>query len=598
MASLGKLTYRSGFTLVELIIVVAVIAILATISIIAYNGVQGNARDNAVLSDVDGVDALVARYATQHNGQYGSSVTWYSLGDSNANVDYTPSDGNVVDVAANDTDYCIRAYNPAATTYYTIHLAYTKGSSSTACYTLPPSSQAIAESGEQGGKAPWLVSAGYLHVCAVTFDQTLYCWGSNQYGQRGDGTTSTTSLPTKVVNDGALANKLFVAGPIMSSDSSYEYTCALSRDYIASCWGRNGVGQLGNGSTSNSSVPVAVSTAGVLAGAQVTKLVSAGNEFSSSVCALTTTSLIACWGFGGSGQLGNGSTSNSSVPVAVSTAGVLSGKTISDIQTLGASTCVLATDGRVYCWGDGSLGQLGNGSTSSSSVPVAVTTSGVLSGKTVTRLLAASGRFCVITSDSQMFCWGFNSSGRLGNGSTTNSSVPVAVTTSGVLSGKTIKSAAMGAAFTCVVASDDKPYCWGSGVNGELGNNASSNSSVPVAVTTSGALSGKTIKSLAVNPLGSHICAIASDDRAYCWGSGADGRLGNGSTANGTTPSAVSTAGVLSGKSIRSLAMSGWSSCALTTDNGVYCWGQNGYRQLGNGSSTDSSVPVAVGAFQ
>src|SRR5690606_14942183 len=143
-----------------------------------------------------------------------------------------------------------------------------------------------------------------------------------------------------------------------------------------------------------------------------------------------------CWGGGASGQLGNGDTNNSSVPVAVSTSGVLASKTVTAISAGGGHTCAVA-DGQVYCWGYGWDGQLGNGDTNNSSVPVAVSTSGVLASTTVTAISAGAGH-AAVPADGQAYCWGGGGGGQLGNGDTNNSSVPVAVSTSGVLASKTV----------------------------------------------------------------------------------------------------------------------------------------------------------------
>ena len=143
-------------------------------------------------------------------------------------------------------------------------------------------------------------------------------------------------------------------------------------------------------------------------------------------------------------------------------------------------------------------------------------------------------RACAISLSNRAYCWGSGSSGALGNNSTTNSSIPVAVNTTGVLAGKAIKQISAGFSHTCAIASDNKAYCWGSGTSGQLGDNLYTNSSIPVAVNTTGVLAGKTIKQISNGS--SHTCAIASDDKAYCWGIGTSGQLGNNSAANSSVP--------------------------------------------------------------
>ena len=306
--------------------------------------------------------------------------------------------------------------------------------------------------------------------------------------------------------------------------------CAISLSNRAYCWGSGSSGQLGNNSTTNSSIPVAVNTTGVLAGKTI-KQISAGT---SHTCAIASDDKAYCWGAGSSGQLGNSSTTNSLIPVAVNTTGVLAGKTIKQISAYGFHTCAVASDNKAYCWGRGDLGQLGNNSTTNSSIPVAVNTTGVLAGKTIKQISAGSLYTCAIASDNKAYCWGRGSNGQLGNNSTTNSSIPVAINSTGVLAGKTIKQISAGSFHTCAIASDNKAYCWGSGTSGQLGNNLYTNSSIPVAINSTGVLAGKTIKQISNGS--SHTCAIASDDKAYCWGSGSFGALGNNSAANSSIP--------------------------------------------------------------
>lgn len=407
------------------------------------------------------------------------------------------------------------------------------------------------------------------------------------------GATSTYSLAlTDTVNgmiykidQGGVASAMLQT---IAIEGGYTNTCAIATNNNAYCWGRGNSGQLGNNAYINSSIPVAVYTAGVLSGKTI-KSISTGEW---TTCAIASDDKAYCWGGNWDGALGDGTNNDSSVPVAVYTSGVLSGKTVKAVAAGSDQTCAIASDNNAYCWGfQSSAGQLGNNGNTSSNVPVAVYTSGVLSGKTVSAISAGADHTCVIASDNNAYCWGSNGFGQLGNNSTTNSNVPVAVNTSGVLSGKTIKSIAAGYTHTCAIASDNNVYCWGINAFGSLGNNTTTNSSVPVAVNTSGVLSGKTIKAISSGE--NYSCAIASDNNAYCWGDGG-GKLGNNSTTMSKVPVAVYTAGVLSGKTVLSIAAGGYQGCAVASDNYSYCWGWNYYGALGNGKTTDSSVPVLV----
>ena len=255
-------------------------------------------------------------------------------------------------------------------------------------------------------------------------------------------------------------------------------------------------------------------------------------------------------------------------------------------------SCAIALNGRAYCWGSGNSGKLGNGSTASSRVPVAVNTSGVLAGKTIKQISAGENHTCAIASDNRAYCWGSNKNGQLGNGSTADSNVPVAVNMSGALAGKTIKQMSTGYSSTCAIASDNRAYCWGSGNNGQLGNGSTADSRVPVAVNMSGALAGKTLKQILAG--GDHGCVVASDDKMYCWGLNNNGELGNNSSVNSSVPVAVNADGVLAGKTIRQMSAGFSSTCAVDSGYGIYCWGYNSNGQLGNNSTNNSRVPTYV----
>ena len=373
------------------------------------------------------------------------------------------------------------------------------------------------------------------------------------------------------------------------SSAGFYHSCAIVLNDKAYCWGSNNNGQLGNGSTTSSRVPVAVNMSGVLAGKTI-KQISVGEYHT---CAVASDDKAYCWGSNNNGQLGNGSTTSSRVPVAVNMSGVLAGKTIKQISVEFSTNCVVASDNKTYCWGGNSNGQLGNDSLTNSNIPVAVNTSGVLAGKTIKQVNTGGFHTCALDISSKMYCWGLNVNGRLGSSLTSVlSKVPVAVNMSGLLAGKIIKQMSVGYSSNCVVASDNKVYCWGGNNNGQLGNGSTANSRVPVAVNMSGVLAGKTIKQISAG--GDHSCVIASDDKLYCWGFNSNGELGNNSSVSSSVPVAVNTDGVLAGKVIKQMSAGFSNTCAVDSGYGIYCWGYNSNGQLGNNSTNNSRVPTYV----
>jgi prepilin-type N-terminal cleavage/methylation domain-containing protein len=509
----------SGFTIVELLIVIVVIGILATLAIVGYNGVQQTARDRSVQSDINGIASEVTRYGTKNQGVYGPGVVWYSPSGANVNIVFTPSSGNVIDVAANSKDYCIRGYNPAGTKK-SIDTGYTKESSPGACTALAASTQSITDSDAvAANEFKWKSLAdsgvGANNMCATGINDLTYCWGYNAFSQVGDRTTTDRSKPTTVNTTDILGgNKL------TQISSGSVHTCAIATDQNAYCWGNNTSGVLGDGTTVDRPSPVQVVRTGVLSGKTI-KSISAGD---SHTCVIASDDNAYCWGANVNGGLGNGATVASSVPVAVTTSGALSGKTIKSISSGYDFTCAIASDNNAYCWGTNNTGQLGINSTTRSLNPVAVLTSGALIGKTVTSLSANYNHTCTVASDNNAYCWGANASGEIGDGTTVTRTVPTAVTRTGVLNGKTIKSISSGFQYNCVIASDDYPYCWGQNF-GRLGNGSNTSSTVPVATTLSGALNGKKIAS--ITAADTTTCALTDDSLLYCWGSNYYGMVGN-----------------------------------------------------------------------
>ena len=360
----------------------------------------------------------------------------------------------------------------------------------------------------------------------------------------------------------------------------------------AFAWGDNSYGKLGNDGSTQSSVPVAVAATGVLAGKTLTAI-SAGATHSLALCADGT---LAAWGYNRSGQLGNGSTTQSPVPVAVHTAGVLAGKNVKAIAAGRHHSLALCSDGALVAWGQNVFGQLGNGSTVDSPVdsamPVAVDTNGVLAGQTVTAISAGAYHNLALCADGTLVAWGDNSYGQLGNNGTAIGPMPVAVDTTGALAGKTIIAISAGAQHSLALCADGTLAAWGYNIRGQLGNNTTKNSHVPVAVNSSGVLAGKTVIAIAAGA--QHSLALCADNTIAAWGLNFDGQLGGNSTAQSNVPVSVTAAKVLAGKTVTTITAGEYHSLALCSDGTLAAWGYNNGGQLGNDSTTGSTVPVAV----
>ncbi len=341
---------------------------------------------------------------------------------------------------------------------------------------------------------------------------------------------------------------------------SQAHACALLNGGSLQCWGYNDAGELGDGTTSNSSVPVPVSNISSAVA------VSVGSVFDDDTCALLSGGTIQCWGANNFGQLGDGTTTSSSLPVTVP--GVTNAVAVA---TADCQTCALLSGGTIQCWGDNSAGELGNGTTTSSFVPVPV--SGI--ANSVAIVANSSNRStCAILSGGTVQCWGGNFDGVLGNGTTTDSSVLVPV--SGITNATAL---ATNDYDTCALLSDGTVQCWGQNKWGLLGNGTTANSSVPVAVSG--------ISNAIAVAAG---CAVLNGGSVQCWGE----QLGNGTTNSSSVPVPVS--GITDAIAV-GVATTDDSACALLSGGSVQCWGANWYGELGNGTTTDSSVPVTVSGF-
>ena len=409
-------------------------------------------------------------------------------------------------------------------------------------------------------------------------------WGSDYSGQLGNGSTNNNSFPDQVIQSGVLAGKT-----ITTMAAGHTHSLALCSDGILAAWGCNGYGQLGNGSSGNlSSSPVLVNQSGVLAGKTIIA-VAAGTDHSLTLCSDGT---LAAWGRNSLGQLGNGSTSNNSSPVLVNQSGVLAGKTIIAISAGAYHNLAMCSDGTVAVWGHNYDGQLGNGSTASSLIPVLVDQTGILAGRNITSVTTGSAHSLALCSDGTLACWGYNNFGQLGNGSSGNNSSPVLVSSSGVLAGKTVTSVSAGSSHCLALCADGTVAAWGNNEHGQLGNGGGPNSLSPVLVDRTGVLAGRTI--IAVTAGSSHSFALCSDGTLAAWGYNLYGQIGNGSTSDWSTPVLVNQSGVLAGKTITTVAAGGDFSLVLCSDGTLAAWGYNNSGRLGDGSSTNRSSPVLV----
>ena len=387
-------------------------------------------------------------------------------------------------------------------------------------------------------------SRNYDNACAVNSAGAVFCWGDNGYGQGGIGSPLDSLSPAPVIG---------LSSGIKGIASGDQHTCAVAISGTVQCWGENYAGQLGNGTTTRSSVPTTV--------AGLPSQVAAISAGQAHTCALTVSGGVICWGWNAFGQLGNPNPGYLPNFVTSLSSGVTS------ISIRGNYSCALATARGVLCWGGNYRGQLGNGTTTDSSAPVAVV--GLPTG--VAAVSAGREHACALSAAGAVYCWGRNDRGQLGDGTTTSSLVAVPVR--GLPS--SISAISAGDDSTCAITSSNSLVCWG-------GSLASGPTPAPVAGT-----SGSTLQ---VSAGFSHACVITTSQTVQCWGIGGDGRLGTGTGVSSSVPLPVT--GLES--AVAAVSSGEFHTCALTTGGAVYCWGDNSSGQLGTGRTLGLAVPQPV----
>ncbi len=413
------------------------------------------------------------------------------------------------------------------------------------------------------------LSAGGAHTCVVWGEGTA-CWGANRSGQVGDGSRSATAM-SRGPQLGMVAS--IAAG----GATSCAYDTNAAYDAVVWCWGENGAGQVGDGTRTDRSRPTIALR--VTPEPALTRLAGATGLAAGSYqsCAIVAGGTVRCWGDNSVGELGDSTADARAVAVRV--------RRLSGAETIAAGmahTCVIAATGDVLCWGYNFSGQIGDGTTNHRPTPVKVHDLGA-----VTSIAGGVEHTCAVLADSTVKCWGLNDDAQLGDGTIKERTTPVAVAG---LTGVT--QVAPGRTFTCALRGDGSVWCWGSNDNGQLGDGTFVHHRAPAQVT---GVAGAT--AIAASSTG-YACALLGDGRVTCWGLGAPGRpapTGPFSPLPADPEAAPPPFTVDGVMGARQLGVGAAHACALLADATVTCWGANDIGQLGDGTleSREGPVPVA-----
>jgi alpha-tubulin suppressor-like RCC1 family protein len=389
--------------------------------------------------------------------------------------------------------------------------------------------------------------------CGRRPNGTIWCWGENSSGQFGDGSANRSLLPIIAAGSATTWTQVTTAGAT---------SCGRRSDGTLWCWGRNGNGQVGDNSTSTRTTPVQTS------GGYTDWTNVSNGEFN--VCGVRANSTLWCWGANTSGQVGDATTTARLVPTIAS--GGFTDWTESSIGSQFA--CGRRANGTLYCWGDNTFGQLGDGTTFPRTSPTLVGGGFTDWVEVSANAYSACGR----RSNGTIYCWGMNVASQVGDGTTTQRTSPTIV--NGGFTDWTSLSG--GYNHTCATRSNGTVYCWGANAFGQTGQSPSDAVSAPTLV------SGAYMDWTAVSSGRTHTCGLRQSGRPWCWGANSSTQLGNNVSLTRTAPEQLGAA-----TDWTQITNGRYHACGIRS-GAAYCWGRNGNGQVGDDSTLDRSSPVLV----
>jgi alpha-tubulin suppressor-like RCC1 family protein len=369
------------------------------------------------------------------------------------------------------------------------------------------------------------------------------------------------------INAAILSNDGGIVGSIIQGNGLSN--CILTTNGTAECWGDNEFGQIGDDSVIDRTFPTPV----IMPANRTFTSITMGGTF---VCAIDDIGNAWCWGKNNYGQVGDNSGVNKHIPTAVA---MPANRTFISISGGGAHACALDDLNNAWCWGYGWNGQLGENSSDDQYAPVPTI---MPSGRTFSQLIAGGSFTFAIDDLGNVWSWGYNGYGQLGNGGTSYRPTPSTII---MPSGRTFVSLSIGVFHTCAIDDLGNGWCWGLNDDGQLGDDSSTDRYIPKAVEMP---ANRTFQS--IDPGHLHTCAIDDLGNAWCWGTNVSGQLGDTTYISSNTPKAIS---MPSGATFNYLNSGYYHTCAMNNDN-IWCWGQNIKGQLGDTTIINKNIPTPI----
>ncbi len=385
------------------------------------------------------------------------------------------------------------------------------------------------------------LALGADHTIALTSEGRVFSWGLNLFGRLGDGTYEDSLTPVEITDNFNLND----GEKIVSIDAGNDSSIALSSDGRVFTFGYNSYGQLGNVTTTPSSTPTEITSNFSLNTGEVIESVFMGGE---NGAVLTSEGRIFTWGDNSQGQLGNGTTTLSSTPLDITSEFLLVfGETILDVSINNKHYLIYTSDNRVFSWGLNNNGQVGNGSITSANRPVDITSRFSFdSSETIVSISSGSFHSALVTSFGDIFLWGLNSYGQLGNDSTTNSSVPISIYDEikfELLFNEKVNQVSLSEYNSTITTSFGRVFAWGRNNQGQVGDGTLITRKTPVEITSFfGLETGETVTLIMSGK--THNGAITSSGRSFAWGKNTYGQLGDSTTTRSTSPMELAFVGV------------------------------------------------------